>query len=71
MSSFSDLHKKIVDENKFKIQILSFLNQIIRYELTPVDINQVLAKVKLSVLVIDNTSVFALQLEDNTNLVVS
>ena len=39
MSSFSDLHRKIVDEDEFKIQLLSFLDQVIKYELTVVDIN--------------------------------
>ncbi len=41
LSSFSNLCRKIADEDGFKIRLLSFLNQVIRCELTPVDTNQV------------------------------
>lgn len=71
MSSFSDLYRKIVDEDGFKTRLLSFLYQIIRCELTLVDTNQVLPKVAPSASATDDTSVFALQLEDDANLVAS
>ncbi len=37
MPSFSDLRRKIVDEDGFKAQLLFFLDQVIRCKLTPVD----------------------------------
>ncbi len=45
MSSFSDLYKKIVGENKFKTRLLLFLDQVIRYELILVDTNQFLSEI--------------------------
>ena len=39
MSSFSDLYRRIVDKDTFKTQLLSFLDEVIRCELTLVDIN--------------------------------
>lgn len=71
MSSSFNLHKRIVDEDGFKTWLLSSLDQVIRCKLTPVDTNQVLLEVKLSVLAINNTSVFALQLKDDANLIAS
>ena len=71
MSSFSDLQRKIVDKNEFKTRLLSFLDQVIRCKLTPVDTNQVLSEVGPSALATNNASVFALQLKDNANLVIS
>lgn len=57
MSSFSDLSKRIVDEDGFKIRLLSFLDQVISCEMTPVDTNQVLLKIELSTSTINNASV--------------
>lgn len=71
MFSFSDLHKRIVDEDRFKIQLLSFLDQVIRYELTSVDTNQVLPEIRPSISAIKDVSVFALQLKDDANLIIS
>ena len=71
MSSFSDLCRKIVDEDRFKIRLLSFLDQVIKCMLRPVDTNQVLLKVGPSALATTDTSVFALLLKDNANLVAS
>ncbi len=59
MSSFSDLCKKIAGEDEFKTQLFSFLDQVIWYELTPIDTNQVLPEVGLSALATKNTSVFS------------
>ncbi len=71
MSSFSDLHKKIAGEDQFKTRLLSFLDQVIRCELTPVDTNQVLPKVGPSALAANNASVFVSQLNDDANLIAS
>ncbi len=73
MSSFSDLRKKIVDEDRFKARRLSFLDQVIRCELTPVDTDKVLLEVGLSAAIAgeDEASSFALRLKKNANLVVS
>lgn len=37
--SFSNLHKKIIDKDKFKTRLLLFLDQIIKCELTLVNTN--------------------------------
>ncbi len=59
MSSFSDLCRKIADEDRFKIRLLSFLDQVIRFELTPVDTNQILPEVGTLALVALDAFVFA------------
>lgn len=71
MSSFSDLSKTIVDEDGFKIRLLSFLDQVISCERTPVDTNQVLSELGLLISTINDASVFALQIQDNANLITS
>ncbi len=71
ISSFSDLCRKIADEDGFKIRLLLFVDQVIRYKLTPVDTNQVLPKVVPSASATPDGSIFASQLKDNTNLVAS
>ncbi len=71
ISSFSDLCKKIAGEDQFKTRLLSFLDQVIRCELTPVDTNQVLPEVKPLTLTANDASVFASQLNDDANLVTS
>lgn len=69
MSCFSDLYKKIADKDKFKTWLLSFLDQIIKCESIPIDINQVLSEVGLLTLAANDTSVFVSQLNDNINLI--
>lgn len=59
MCSFLDLHRKIADENGFKTRLFSFLDQVIKYKLTPIDTNQVLPKVGSSILITKDISVFA------------
>ncbi len=71
MSSFSDLRKKIAGEDQFKTRLLSFLDRVIRCELTPVDTNQVLPEVGPSASATNNASGFASQLNDDANLVAS
>ncbi len=71
MSSFSDLRKKIADEDGFKIQLFSFPDQVIRCKLTPVDTNQVLSEIGPSASAAPDAFVFASQLKDDTNLVAS
>ncbi len=71
MSSFSDLCNKIAGEDKFKTQIVLFFDQVIRCELTLVDTNQILLEVGPSISTANDTSIFASQLNNNTNLVVS
>ncbi len=71
MSSFFNLRKTIAGEDKFKTRLLSFLDQVIRYELIPVDINQVLPEIGPLALATNDASVFALQLNDDANLVAS
>lgn len=66
-----DVCKKIAKENRFKTLLLLFLNQIIRYKLTLIDINQVLPKVGLSIFAIANTSIFIVEFKNNVNLIVS
>lgn len=39
ISSFSDFYRKIVDENGFNTWLFSILDQVIGYEIIPVDIN--------------------------------
>ncbi len=69
MSSFSGLCRNIANEDECKIRLLSFLDQVIRCELTPMDTNQVLPKVGPSASAAPDASVFASQLKDNANLV--
>ncbi len=71
MSRFSDLCKKIASEDEFKIQLLSFLDQVIKCELTPIDTNQVLTEVGPSTLPTNDASVFASQFNNNGNFVIS
>ncbi len=73
MSSFSDLQRKIVDGDGFKARLLSFLNQVIRCELTPVDTDKVLLEVGPSAATIgkDKASSFTSWLKDDANLVAS
>lgn len=71
MSSFFDLYKKIAGEDKLKIQLLSFLDQIIRCKSTPINTNQVLLEVKLSVLATNDASDLTFQLNNDANLVTS
>ena len=71
ISSFFNLQRKVVDEDGFKIRLLSFLDQVIRCELIFVDINQVLLEVGPLASATNDASVFALQLKDNVNLVTS
>ncbi len=71
MASFSDLCRKIADKDGFKIRLLSFLDQVIRYKLIPIDTNQISPEVGPSVLAIPDASVFASQLKDDANLVTS
>ena len=44
---------------------MSFLDQMIRWELTPVDTNQVLSEVRPSALATNDASVFASQLKND------
>ena len=69
MSSFFDFHKRIIDKDRFKTCLLSFLDQVIRCELILVDINQVLPKVGSSASAIENAFVFTLQFQNDVNLV--
>ena len=69
MSSFFDLQRRHIDKDEFKTQLLSFLDQVIRCELTSVDTNQVLLEVGPPASAIDDASISALQLKDDTNLV--
>ncbi len=73
MSSFSDLRRKIVDEDGFKAWLLSFLDQVIRCELTPVNTDKVLPEVGPSAAIAgeDEASSFISRLKDNANLVAS
>lgn len=73
MSSFSDLRRKIVDEDGFKAWLLSFLDQVIRCELTLVDTDKVLPEVGPSVTTAgeDEASSFPSRLKDDANLVAS
>lgn len=52
-------------------RLLSFLDQVIRYKLTPIDINHVLPQVKPSKSAANEASIFAFQLKDNSNLIIS
>lgn len=58
MSSFSDLCRKITNSDGFKTLLLLFLDQVIICKLIPVDTNQVLSKVKPSVLIANDAFVF-------------
>lgn len=71
MSSFSNLHKRIIDKNEFKIRLLSFLNQVIRYKLTLEDTNQILPEIGPQASATNNTSIFTLKLKDDVNLIAS
>lgn len=73
MSSFFDLRRKIVEKDKFKAWLLSFLDQVIRCELTLMDTNKVLPEVKPAAAISseDEASSFALQLKDNANHIIS
>ncbi len=73
MSSFSDLRRKIVDKNGFKARLFSFLDQVIRCELTLVDIDKILPVIGPSAATAgeDEASSFTLRLKDNANLIAS
>lgn len=71
MSSFSDFYKKIANKRGLKSELFLFLDQVIRYKLILVDMNQVLPKIGPSVLATNNTFVFISQLKDDVNLVES
>ncbi len=71
MSSLSDFCKKIANKDRFKIWLLAFSDQVIRYEWTSVDINKVLSKVKSLALAAKDASIFASQLKDDANLIIS
>ena len=60
ISSFSGFHGKIVDKNTFKTQLLSFLDQVIKCKLIPINTNQVLSEIRSSALATNNTFFFAL-----------
>lgn len=59
ISSFSDLCKKIADEDRFKTRLLLFLDQVIRCKLIPMDTNKILPKVRLLALATKDAFVFA------------
>lgn len=71
MPNFFDVCKKMAKENRFKTLLLLFLNQIIRYKLTLININQVLSKAGLSIFAIANTSIFIVESKNNVNLIAS
>lgn len=69
-------HKEIssfsIDEDEFKAWLFSFLNQVIRWELTLLDTNKVLLVIEpLAAIAEDKAFSFTLQYKDNANLVVS
>lgn len=71
MSSFSDLHRKIANEDRFNTQLLTFLDKIIKCNFTPVDTNKVLFKIRLAELASEDASVIVSQLKYNVNLITS
>lgn len=71
MFSLFDLPRIIIDENRFKTQLLLFLNQVIRHELTFIVTNWVLPKIKPLISATNDAFVIALHFEDNINLVAS
>lgn len=60
LSSFSDLQKRIIDKNRFKTRLLSFLDQVIKGKLTLVDTNQLLPEVGPLALATNDASIFTL-----------
>ncbi len=73
MSSFSDLQRKFVDEDGFKAWLFSFLDRVIRCELTPVDTDKVLPEIGPLAVTVgkDEASSFTSRLKDNINFVAS
>lgn len=58
MSSFFNFCKIIASKDEFETKLLLFLDQIIKSKLISININQVLPKVRLLALAINNTSIF-------------
>lgn len=71
VSCFSDLCKKIAGEDRFLTRLLSFFDQVIRWKLILEDINQVLFEIGHLALATNDTFVFACQLNNDANLVIS
>ena len=71
ISSFSDVRKRIVKEESFHAQLLSFLNQNIRCELSLVDSSKFVPMNLPSTRSNDKPSVFISYLNHDANLVIS